>query len=46
MSGKHSQPDNLGRKTDDDGNVTNIKGTLDEPSRERPYNETKDGYKK
>lgn len=28
MSGKHSEPDQWGRKTDADGNVISISGTL------------------
>lgn len=28
MSGRHSKPDQWGRKTDADGNVTSISGTL------------------
>ena len=37
MSGQHSTPDRWGRKTDADGDVINVSGTLEEPSRERPH---------
>jgi hypothetical protein len=37
MSGQHSKPDQWGRKTDADGNVVSVSGTLTEPSRERPH---------
>lgn len=37
MSGKHSEPDKWGRKTDAAGDVISISGTLEEPSRDRVY---------
>lgn len=42
MSGKHSTADRWGRKTDADGNVVNMSGDLDDTTRDRPYNETRE----
>ena len=37
MSGKHSQPDRTGRKTDTNGDVINMSGRIEEPASTRPY---------